>query len=72
MSHKQPSFINELDYTGIANKLYPNAALDKWLVVNPNDEEEDIAIKKSIANITFGLLEKNQIMRTRKAIYLIL
>ena len=47
---KQPSFIHKVDYKHIVNEL--------WNTTISEDNEEDKCIKKLIANVNYGLLEK--------------
>jgi hypothetical protein len=49
---KSPSFVHKVDYKKIINKLY-NSTIS-------NNESEDIYIKKLIANVNIGMLEKSQ------------
>ena len=47
---KQPSFIHKVDYKNIVNEL--------WNTNISEDNEEDKCIKKLIAHVNYGLLEK--------------
>ena len=49
--YKQPSYIHKVDYEQIIDDL--------WAEQISADEQEDKRIKKTIANINFGLLEKS-------------
>ena len=49
--YKQPSYIHKVDYKQIIDDL--------WAEQISADEQEDKRIKKTIANINFGLLEKS-------------
>ena len=49
--YKQPSHIHKVDYKQIIDDL--------WAEQISADEQEDRRIKKTIANINFGLLEKS-------------
>ena len=48
--HKQPSHIHEVDYENIVSELWNTKISDK--------PKQDAKIKKTIANVNFGLLEK--------------
>ena len=48
--YKQPHFIHKVDYKSIINEL--------WGQLISDDSDEDKSIKKLIANVSFGLLEK--------------
>ena len=47
---KQPSFIHKVEHTNIVNEL--------WNTNISEDNEEDKCIKKLVANVNYGLLEK--------------
>ena len=47
--HKQPSHIHEVDYETIVSELWNTKISDK--------PKQDAKIKKTIANVNFGLLE---------------
>ena len=49
--HKQPSHIHEVDYENIVSELWNTKISDK--------PKQDAKIKKTIANVNFGLLEKS-------------
>ena len=49
--YKQPSFIHKVEYTNIINELLQTT-------IDEHDEALDKLIKKLIANVNFGLLEK--------------
>ena len=49
--YKQPSHIHKVDYKQIIDDL--------WAEQRSADEQEDRRLKKTIANINFGLLEKS-------------
>ena len=59
--YKQPSFIHKVDYSKIIGDL--------WKSKISNDPDEDKQIKKTIANINFGLLEKSNNTRQRSRIF---
>ena len=48
--YKQPSYIHKVNYKSIVNEL--------WETQLGDDEDDDKQIKKKIANINFGMLEK--------------
>jgi len=50
IAFKQPSFIKKVNYKQIVSELYENR-------ISENDEH-DVYIKKLVANVNFGLLEK--------------
>jgi hypothetical protein len=50
LAYKEPSFIRPVDYKDIVTELY-NRELSE-------DAGEDKFIKKTVANVNFGLLEK--------------
>ena len=47
---KQPSFIKEVDYATLVNELYETKISD--------NDVHDVYIKKLVANVNIGLLEK--------------
>ncbi len=47
---KQPSFNKKVDYAKLVDELYETKVSD--------DEQQDVRIKKLIANVNIGLLEK--------------
>ena len=49
--HKQPSYIHKVNYKSIVNEL--------WETQLGDGEDDDKQIKKKIANINFGMLEKS-------------
>ena len=49
--HKQPSHIHKVDYDKVVGEL--------WDTYISDDKDEDKQIKKKIANINFGMLEKS-------------
>ena len=59
--YKQPSFIHKVDYSKIIGDL--------WKSKISNDPDEDKQIKKTIANINFGLLEKSNNTSQRSRIF---
>ena len=50
VAFKQPSFIKEVDYATLVKELYETRISDK--------DEHDVYIKKLVANVSIGLLEK--------------
>jgi len=50
VAFKQPSFIKKVDYASMISELYESTISD--------DEQQNIYIKKLIANVNIGLLEK--------------
>jgi len=50
VAFKQPSFIKQVDYAKLVDELYESKISD--------DEQQDVYIKKLIANVNIGLLEK--------------
>ena len=52
VAYKQPSFIKKVDYKKLVDELYETKISD--------DEQHDAYIKKLIANVNIGLLEKGQ------------
>ena len=51
IAFKRPSFIKKVDYKTIIDELYQMDITD--------DVEQDIYIKKLVANVNIGLLEKS-------------
>jgi hypothetical protein len=47
---KQPSFIKKVDYAKLVNELYESKVAE--------DDQQDVYIKKLVANVNIGLLEK--------------
>ena len=59
VAYKQPSFIKKVDYKKLVEELYATRISE--------DDQQDVYIKKLIANVNIGLLEKRskpQIGRT--------
>ena len=50
VAFKQPSFIKQVDYAKLVDELYESKISE--------DEQQDVYIKKLIANVNIGLLEK--------------
>ena len=50
VAFKQPSFIKQVDYAKLVNELYESN-------ISENDQQ-DVYIKKLVANVNIGLLEK--------------
>ena len=50
LSFKQPSFIQKVDYAKLVNELYESKVAE--------DDQQDVYIKKLVANVNIGLLEK--------------
>jgi hypothetical protein len=59
IAFKEPSFFNPVKYSDIVNALYASSISD--------DDKQDAKIKKLIANVNFGLLEKSN-NKTQKSI----
>ena len=52
VAYKQPSFIKKVDYKKLTEELYATRTSE--------DDQHDVYIKKLIANVNIGLLEKGQ------------
>ena len=59
--YKQPSFIHKVNYKKIVDEL--------WETPLGSNEDEDKQIKKTIANVNFGMLEKSQNVSQRSVIF---
>ena len=59
--YKQPSYIHKVNYKSIVDEL--------WETQLGDDEEDDKQIKKKIANINFGMLEKSNNTSQRSDIF---
>ena len=59
--YKQPSYIHKVNYKNIVDEL--------WETQLGDDEEDDRQIKKKIANINFGMLEKSNNTTQRSSIF---
>ena len=59
--YKQPSYIHKVDYKGIVNEL--------WETQLGCNEDDDKQIKKKIANINFGMLEKSNNTAQRSVVF---
>ena len=59
---KEPSFIYNVDYKGIASELW-NTTIDE------NDNDEDKYIKQLIGNVNYGLLEKGGSTSQKSIVY---
>ena len=59
--YKQPSYIHKVNYKSIVDEL--------WETQLGDDEDDDKQIKKKIANINFGMLEKSNNTAQRSVIF---
>ena len=59
--YKQPSYIHKVNYKGIADEL--------WKTQLGYNEDDDKQIKKKIANINFGMLEKSNNTAQRSVVF---
>ena len=59
--YKQPSFIHKVNYKKIVDEL--------WETPLGSNEDEDKQIKKTIANVNFGMLEKSKNVSQRSVIF---
>ena len=59
---KEPTFIYNVDYKGIASELW-NTTIDE------NDNDEDKYIKQLIGNVNYGLLEKGGSTSHKSIVY---
>ena len=50
VAFKQPSFIKKVDYAKLVNELYESKVAE--------NDQQDVYIKKLVANVNIGLLEK--------------
>ena len=59
--YKQPCYIHKVDYSKVVNDL--------WDTYISDDVEEDKSLKKKVANINFGMLEKSKNTSQRTKIF---